>query len=183
MKVRRSIAVMFLLLPVFVLAAEAQTNDVPGWQDARWGMNEAEIVGKFGEQLTKLPQSEKFAAAYVDYIISPYKISSGIYTVRFQMNNVTKKLDQVLIRLDQMDSLIPNEMYFNQLDSLLTEKYGSPKWKNDQRKSGGDLKLERKWVFTTTTIELTYSWMNIGKGFNLLTIRYFPTKKSEAEKV
>lgn len=145
-------------------------------------MTDAEISVKFKDQITKLPSPEKFSGAYVTYVISPYKIGSGKYTVRFQMDDETKKLRQVLIRLDEMESLIPNEMYFTQLDSLLTEKYGPPKWQNDSRK-GRDLKLERKWVFATTTIELTYSWMDLGKGFNLLTIRYAPTKKSEADKL
>lgn len=174
----KHIVSIILLILTLEVVVPAQSTDVMGWQDARWNMNESEILAKFGGQLVKLQEPEKFKDAYVNYVISPYSIGTGKYTVRFQMNNESMKLDQVLIRLDQMDSKIPNELYFNQLDSLLTEKYKDPTWKNDRR--GSTIKLERKWVFPTTTISLSYLWMDV---INLLTITYSPTKKSEAEKL
>lgn len=169
---------------LFLLCSQgisAQAVDVHGWQEASWGMSESEIQAKFAGQLSKLPKAEKFAKMYVDHVISPYEISTGKYTVRFQMNDETRTLEQILIRLDVMESLIPNELYFRQLDSLLTEKYGQPLWKSDLRRAD-DVKLERKWLFPTTTIELGYTWMRIG-SYNLLTVRYYPTKKSEAQKI
>lgn len=175
-----SFAVGFLIT-LLVVNLAAQSEDVPGWQDARWGMKETELVERFGAQLTKLAKPDQFKDAFVNYVITPYEIESGKYTVHFQMNKESLELDQILIRLNQMESAVPNDIYFNQLDSLLTRKYGTPKWKNDN-KAQSSYNLSRQWVFPTTCINLEYSWSHL-TNFNLLTLRYYPTKKSTLTKV
>jgi hypothetical protein len=61
----RNIFKVFLTVGLlFVCCSDCfpQRRDVPGWQDARWGMSEAELLGVFNSRLKKLPKREEFLA-------------------------------------------------------------------------------------------------------------------------
>jgi hypothetical protein len=181
MKMTKKIAICFFVLLLFVLPCYSQKEDILGWQDARWGMTEKQLQETFKSELTKLPKREIFAQAYTDYAIPDYEIEGRKYTVYFQMDKETNKLSQVLVRYNEMKSRFSQDIYFNGLESLLTRKYGTAGYKKDDKKSG-HISLERQWVFPTTTIDLSYSWMDL-IDFSLLTIRYFPTKSGDLKKV
>jgi len=166
------------LLALWVVPCSSQVQDVLGWQDSRWEMSTAEIQAIFKSNVTKLPKREDFGTVYVDYAILNYDIEGGKYTVFFQMDKKTEKLSQVLIR---SDNKLPSELYFNKLESLLISKYGSPGYKNDDRKPV--ISLDRQWTFSTTTIELSYRWDGLVEFGSQTTIRYFPTKKRDTNKI
>jgi hypothetical protein len=161
----------------------AQSKDVLGWQDARWGMSEQDIVRVFSPKLKKLPKKEVFLGLHVDYVIPDFGLEGGIFTVFFQMDDATNKLSQILIRLNEQESRVPREQLFNRLGSLLSHEYGSPNYTKDERYSYEfkGIDLSRRWKFSTTTIELGYGWDSQIYA-SLLTIRYFPSKKDNQER-
>lgn len=173
--------IVLVVLMFCVVSSYSQTEDVLGWQDARWGMSEDELLAKFKSQVTKLPKKENFSNSYVDYVISDYEIESFKYTVYFHMDKDSSKLCQIVIRDNVTKSLVSRDRLFPFLESLLTRKYGVPGYKKEEKKPS-DVSLERQWIFPTTTISLSYLWMSIGE-LNSLTIRYFPSKSGEVNKV
>lgn len=157
----------------------SQQRDVPGWESARWGMSEAELLKVFHSRLKKLPARMEFHAQYVDYVIPEFKLEGEPFTVFFQMDKNTNKLTQVLVRLNEQVSRLPREEIFNSLATFLIREYGEPGNKRDDRYSISDkykgIDLNRTWKFRTTTVELAYGWDDQIYA-SLLTIRYFPTK-------
>lgn len=176
-----------LLIAIAACAGTAKTQtpiDVPGWQEARWGMTEAELLDTFKSRISKLPEREalKDNKGYADYAIRDYEIESNKFTVFFDMDMETKKLMRVRVSLNDDKSMISKEtLYFSPYESLLTRKYGNASYKNDERKRGMVI-LKRNWAFKTTTVELSYLWSSMG-NFNWLAIMYFPSKSGDVEKV
>ena len=136
----------------------------------------------FGARLKKLPKPEVFLGSQVDYVIPEFKLRGKEFTVFFQISDATKKLTQILIRLNEQSSPGPREKLFNGLELLLGRQYGKPSDRIDERRTSSDgfifVNHTRAWKFPTTTIELAYNWDDqINDSF--LTIRYFPTKGAE----
>jgi hypothetical protein len=178
----RNFAKIFLavgLLLILGSACLAQRRDVLGWEGARWGMSEADLLRAFNSRLKKLPKRMEFLAWYADYVIPELKLGGESFTVFFQMDKRTDKLSQVLVRLNEQVALTPREKLFNALASSLTREYGKPSEQKDERYSFKQkykgIELEREWKLPTTTVELGYGWDDQIYA-SLLTIRYFPTK-------
>ncbi len=178
MKINRILSLLGLL---FLLSAPGftQPKDVLGWQDARWGMSEKDIISVFGLKAKKLPERQLFLGRYVDYAIPEFVIAGKMFTVFFQMDNDSNKLSQVLVRFNEMKSRTSREDIFNRLVSSLAREYGAPSVKSDERQSFlvkfNRIRLNRTWKFPTTTVELNYGWDSQIYA-SLLTIRYFPTQ-------
>ncbi|HEU0144469.1 MAG TPA: hypothetical protein VFQ47_06770, partial [Nitrososphaera sp.] len=162
------------------LPPTSKQNDVLGWQDARWGMTEADIVRTFGSSLKKLPKRDLYKNAYVDYVIPDLKLNRENFTVHLQMDAKTNRLVQILIRLDQMESDSPRNDAFLGLEELLSQKYGTPSYKKDEMEYL--ILRTRQWTFSTTIIELSYSYVK-SISSSTLTIRYFPASASDANKL
>jgi len=156
-------------------------KDVLGWQDARWGMTDADIVKTFGASLKKLPQRKFLTHWYEDYIIPNFKLNLENFTVHFQMDPQTNRLTQILITFDQEVSISPRNDVFLGLEELLTQKYGAPGFKKDETERY-ILSRSREWMFPTTIIELSYSYHKT-ISVNSLCIRYFPAGATEANKL
>ena len=178
---KESAVTVTLLGVVLVLSPPcySRQKDVFGWQSARWGMSNEDIVRVSGSRLKKLPKSEVFLGMHVDYVIPEFDLQGKKFTVYFQIDDATNKLSQILIRLNEQKSRVPRKEIFNSLESLLTREYGKPLDKRDDTRSSSIdfsfVDLTRTWKFRTTTIELAYGWDNQIDA-SLLTIRYFPTK-------
>lgn len=162
------------------LARAASGKDVLGWQQGWWGMTADELLRTFSPQIKKLPKRDIYRGTYAEYIIPDYRVESDPYTVIFQMDNRTNRLAQVLIRSGEYSKDSPYLRAFDRLEALLSQKYGSVRYRkdNDDRQF---MKRERQWVFPTTTIELSYTFM---QGISSdLTIRYYPTAASDTNKL
>lgn len=174
-----AITVTLLVLHLLIPPGYSQQKDVFGWEGARWGMSNEELVSAFDERLKKLPKRELFLGLHVDYVIPEFKLQGKEFTVYFQISNTTKKLSQILIRLIEQESPEPREKIFSNLESWLNRQYGKPQDLIDERRRSSDgflfIDLTRIWRFPTTTVELGYSWDNQVDA-SLLTIRYFPTR-------
>ncbi|HSP64403.1 MAG TPA: hypothetical protein VLQ90_15540, partial [Pyrinomonadaceae bacterium] len=104
-----TLVALTLLLAPFCFS---QPRDVLGWETARWGMSNQNLVSAFGTRLQKLPKPLTFLKWHADYVLTR-EIDGRTYTVFFQMANDTNKLSQVLVRLNEMESRTPREGIFN----------------------------------------------------------------------
>lgn len=162
------------------LARAASGKDVLGWQEAWWGMTADELLQTFGPQIKKLPKRDIYRGTYAEYVIPDYRVESDLYTVIFQMDNRTNRLAQVLIRSGEYSKDSPYLGAFDRIEALLTQKYGPVRYRKDDD-DRRFVKRERQWVFPTTTIGLSYTFMQgISNG---VTIRYYPTASSDANKL
>lgn len=159
-----------------------ENKDVLGWQNGWWRMSTIELTETFPE-LKKLPKREVFQSNYAEYYLSEYQVGSDVYQVFFLMDGITNRLVEVLFKSKEYPPDRPFTITFETLESLLTQKYGSPRYKNDDTKPGrlASAYKKRQWVFPTTTIELDYAFLQDIKSS--VTIRYFPTEKSDANKL
>ncbi|HEX7318566.1 MAG TPA: hypothetical protein VF297_31955 [Pyrinomonadaceae bacterium] len=163
-----------------VLARAASGKDVLGWQQGWWGMTADELLQTFGSQLQKLPKRDLYRGTYAEYVIPNYRVDNDPYTVIFQMDNRTNRLAQVIVRSEEYPKESPHPSAFDRLEALLSQKYGSVRYRKDDDE-GRFVRRERQWVFPTTTIDLSYSFMQgISNG---VTIRYYPTASSDANKL
>ena len=178
----RHVTKVFLTVSLLLILASdcfPQRRDVLGWDGARWGMSEAELLKAFNSRLKKLPRRMEFFAQYADYVIPEFKMEGQSFTVFFQMDKSTDKLSQVLVRLNEQVALTSREELFNHLASSLSREYGKPTGQKDERytfkRKYKGIELERAWKFPATTVELGYGWDDQIYA-SILTIRYFPTK-------
>jgi hypothetical protein len=162
-----------------MLARAAEGKDVIGWQQGWWRMTAEEIVQVFGESLQKLPKRELYTGLYADYAIKNYRVGTDTLTVAFQMNNRTHRLAQVLVSSREFPTDWVYLSGFESLEALLSQKYGTVRYKVDKNESL--VTRERRWVFPTTTIELSYLF--IQGVSNSVSIRYYPTASSDANKL
>jgi hypothetical protein len=137
------------ICPVF-----AQNNsfnqDVNGWQNARWGMTEGELIRTFGSSLTKSPQREKQQGKYSDYAIKNYIIDDIKFIVSFFMSDLTNKLVEIRMTKQWNPNKPANNYEFNKLASLLMNKYGQSARETDD---GYNKTIE--WSFPSTSIKLS----------------------------
>ncbi len=177
-------AITVILLGLLLVSPDcySQQKDLFGWQGARWGMSNEDIARIFGVRLKKLPKSEVFLGWHVDYVIPEFELRGKEFTVYFQISDTTKKLSQILIRLNEQESPVPRKKIFDSLESFLEGQYGKSLDSIDERRTSSDgvifINLTRIWKFPTTTVELAYGW-DSQINTSLLTIRYFPTKATQ----
>src|SRR5437879_3506332 len=85
-------------LMLCVVTCSAQQKDVLGWENARWGMSERDLVTAFDSKLTKLPNTQSFLDLHTDHVVRALEMHGQRFTVFFQMDNRTNRLSQVLVR-------------------------------------------------------------------------------------
>jgi hypothetical protein len=181
-------AFISILLAALVLAlvappafsGDAVPQDVLGWQDTTWGMSSDQIVSLFGESLQKLDKRMDYEGAYVDYIIPKYELVDSTFTVRFQMAEAADSLQQIFIMLD--DTKLPENFLYDELESLLTRRYGQAPTYSDDSADGSIFSRNREWVFPTTTIGLLYFYTR-GVGSGALSIVYSQTAAGDVGKL
>ena len=164
------------------ISAEAQ-GDVLGWQQSWWGMTEDELMKAFGPTLKRLSARQMYDNAYAQYIIPNYKLQDESYTVVFQMGTLSNRLVQVLIKADNLPKDSPILKTVDAIVTLLSQRYGPSESANDQSHVNHIVR-HRQWIFPGTTIELSYSFVNLLRTpFHHFTIRYFATPASDADKL
>jgi hypothetical protein len=169
----------------FSCLANGQVKDLAGWQDTRWGMNQKELLAVKGLSLQKLAERNDYQTAGVRYGYADYGselLIEGITPLQaqFVMDLKTDKLTEVYITPHDWreSSQAIKDLYFERLDALLTDKYGSPKYSNDST-TGRYPSRTRRWSFPTTIIELKFT----GGTISHLSLDYISAERSEKKKL
>jgi len=157
---------VLLIILVVICASNysfGQPKDVEGWNKARWGMTENEVLKVFEGKATAIEKPRKYQGlskqwdAYSSIILDEIEIGKDKYTVDFIFDDKDKKLIMIIVSIKNKS---PLELQFSSLEQMLTEKYGSPSFKIDSEGSHL-LERERAWNFPSTIIELKYFDMRV----------------------
>jgi hypothetical protein len=163
-------AAIVVILAVIVPSVLAQTNDVMGWQNARWGMSDREIAETFKGRTKKIERVQ-YQGLHTDRVIEKLELGAYPYTVHFQMDDKTNSLSQVLIFADIVN-IIDSAILLQGLLPSLAEKYGPPV--SQQRDNA-------IWAFPTTHILLSSTY---SPGiFSRVNIRYYPSASGDSGKL
>ena len=177
MKILSYTTTFWVLILLCLSNAYSQKEDVLGWREARWGMSGKEIADAFKGEVKAVTDHHPLSGDYyVDYAIPNYELNGRMFTVFFQMDSKTKKLAQILIKANQGQIVHLDSENFLLLEASLRSKYGVPGYKKDdlEAQETGPITRERRWIFSTSTIELGYAWLQKQSGW--LYIRYFPSR-------
>lgn len=184
MKQIARIAILVVVLLTLSSTTYSRPEDVLGWEGTRWGMSGEDIVKLFGGRVEKQPEFQLYGSGVLGYIVAGIIIKGELYAAYFQMDGADK-LSEVHVRLQQMESPVPREDVFQSLEALLTEQYGAPDNRTDERSpktSIESLNLSRTWRFPTTTVELSCSWDRIdSRSFSGVRIDYFPSRGKRSD--
>jgi hypothetical protein len=169
---KTSTAFAIFLLLVGIHSVTAQQNDVKGWREARWGMTEEQILSAFKGEAVRLNEPENYDSWYASVGIPKYDISGEAYFVHFLMGKKSKTLQQVnIIAAEATKEFIDNA--FTRLEQILTEKYGTPSFRDEK-----DERKQVIWNYPSTVITLSY--MNMKSiDFKNLVITYHPPSKDK----
>lgn len=178
---------LFTVLAMVCLSqlAFGQSKDVYGWNKARWGMTDSQVLKVLEGKATRLPnpksafglKEKKDAHASIE--IKMLDIQNDKYRALFIFDDVTNKLIKVSLEASEKN---PPEVQFTRLEQVLTEKYGTPSYKNDDRTPdkrlrsgvvlGGSDKLARAWNFPSTVIYLEYGLIRLDTPISYIRIDY-----------
>jgi hypothetical protein len=164
-----------LLVAVGIGLVRGQVSDIAGWSDTRWGMTVEEVSRtKSGSGLAPKPEpavAPKTPPKTKAYSASDIEVEGRKFTVTLGFDLATKKLVSVFINPAARDSSVGD---FNSLEAGLISKYGKPTYSKDGRE---DEATVRRWVFSSTTIELhSIELMMLKK--TLVILFYTPTQKT-----
>ena len=138
---------LFVSKPAGV-AKVTDSSEPEGWVKARWGMTPEAVLQAYPSVSHHDPPLE-YEGAFVPFELLRLKIGIEEFDVKFQFSNDKRVLRQVqLIPSDQEDWSVEKD--FKYMTQLITEKYGPPKYSDDDNKS---------WVFQKTKISV--SMMNL----------------------
>jgi len=168
----RSVRIMLGVFAVALLPLQisARSEDVKGWNKARWGMTEREIEAAFRGRVEQRrePIIDKQEGIYVRQEINDLTFANTKFTVSFVMDEKTDQLKEVV--------LTPKGTHFRVLFELLEKKlitkYGRVTFRDkediDMQKLGkdgyGQDQISRVWKFPSTLITLEYWVYGMGSG-------------------
>lgn len=151
----RILSFAFLLLCAGSAYAAPKPSDVYGWDKLKWGMTGEEIKSAFGKDIKvhKAREDEK-EGLYSDLELTSATIGGEPFRASLWMDSSTKKLAKmVFVPKGEPEGYAWAETFIK-VEEDLASKYGDP----DEEETSNDpgTSAERKWVFPSTVIELSY---------------------------
>lgn len=165
----------FLLLCAWSVYAAAKPLDVSGWGNLKWGMTGDEIKAAYGKDI-KVHKSREDASEGVFSNLELTEISIGgePFRASLWMDNTTKKLSKIVFVPKGEPEGYAWAETFIKVEEDLVSKYGDP----DKEETSNDpgTSAERKWVFPSTVIEMSYLRI---EGTELLLLVFSESGKAE----
>jgi hypothetical protein len=172
-RTRRAGCGLLLVAAIAVTSSLADAvDDLPGWQNTRWGMTETEVTRTLGAPLTTLPASLARSLDAVAALTTSVEMAGSHYDAILLFPDDTRRLGRVLIRtLDY--SREHALMLHATLQRALTRQYGPP----GETESGGSTASLERWTFKTTTVVLSmYTDTSLpGRHVTQVAVTYAPT--------
>ncbi len=151
---RRSILGRALSLCVLSAEAWAAPDDVPGWEETRWGMTRAQLDAALGGQAEALSGRWLYGGAYAELTVREVVVGGLTFAAFLQMDNNSDRLRQVLLERRRVGA---TPAAFEQLLDSLERTYGTPSVVCAQDKTGGQpLDYQLIWRFPSTTIHVKF---------------------------
>ncbi|HEX2956672.1 MAG TPA: hypothetical protein VHO70_07565 [Chitinispirillaceae bacterium] len=173
---RLLIAALIAAILLFPGMACSQSGiDIKGWNKAEWGMAESDLLNIYKDTLIKSDKRQYLDGdeLYTDMKIPGLKIDGATFDVFFEMGSKDNTLKRV--RLTKYYSA--SALDFTQFEKLLTSKYGSPSYKEEEKQG----KSVASWLLPYTKIDLEYIYSAYdGKVLDILYAdRGFTSKNND----
>lgn len=159
--------VLVFLFHAGIAVATDDPKNIAGYGKTTWGMNPDEVVNAETPRAVKLEKPEKFKNGLGIVTIKEIQIGVTKLVVKFLFDE-SRQLHQVNLVSKEKKNLGVNALSFSSLEKLLTEKYGSPTYKDGTRVVS--------WKLPKTTINLSH--LNIPGLISQVTVSYKPTTAS-----
>ncbi|MGE0084568.1 MAG: hypothetical protein AB7S75_09110 [Desulfococcaceae bacterium] len=163
---RKIALVVLAVLMCCAYSVIAQTTDVDGWNETKWGMNEDSVRKIYGDKL--LPSDTAGRPdnkEYNPFMLKGLKIADTDFNVKFWFSKSANTLIKVtLYPANQKQTSV---YLFKEVNELLTSKYGkqtnSGKDRIEGLSSNWDLKLTKiKTTFNQSLPVLIISYESVG---------------------
>lgn len=158
------------MLALFLVGTASNAADkIEGWKDTKWGMTEAEVLSAISESNKVTRDLDKYmkGAQYSSIQIPKIKIGAYFYKASFLFDSKTKDLCRVILSCVEGQ---PQELAYQQVQELLTKKYGAHTYTNTNREGGWNAFVEKKtiWKLSGTNIEMDYTYIeDVTERFNI----------------
>jgi len=152
----------------------AKPPDVSGWGNLKWGMSEDEIRSAYPKDI-KVHKAREDAqeGLFSSLELTSAAIGGETFRASLWMDNSTKKLSKIVFVPKGEPEGYAWAQTFIKVEEDLVSKYGDP----DKEETSNDpgTSAERKWVFPSTVIELSYLRI---EGTELLLLVFSESSKS-----
>ena len=149
------LSLSFLLMCSGAIYAAVKPPDIKGWGNLEWGMTGDEIKAAYGDDI-KVHKAREDAkeGAYSGLELTGVTIGGEPFRASLWMDNKTKKLSKIVFVPKGEPEGYAWAQTFIKVEEDLVSKYGDP----DKEETSNDpgTSAERKWVFPSTVIELSY---------------------------
>lgn len=158
-----------ILCASLVQAAE-DSNNLLGYGKTSWGMTPVDVVKAESPRAEILEKPEEFKAGIGLATIKEIQIGTQKFSVTFIFDALDVHLQQVNLTSAEKKNSGINGLSFSSLEKLLTEKYGSPTFKEESRVIS--------WKLQKTTINLSH--LDIPGVISQVTVTYKPTEATDS---
>jgi len=146
MKILYTSIITIWMTSLLILSSYAQTPDkIDGWNKAKWGMTEEEIIEAFQGQVQKREMQKMGTNRCSTLKIDNITLVDKQFKVIFIMDCNTKKLKVVIIEPSSKWRPYENFIAFDRLEEELIKKYGEPRLSKSSNKNMES--RSRVWVF------------------------------------
>lgn len=158
---------LILLISSLALGAYKKPADVYGWDKLKWGMTEEEVRSVYGDKIKiHKPKQDEKEGVYSGMELTGVEIGGGEFRASLWMDSGTEKLRKIVfVPAGKPDGYNRAETFIG-LEEGLADRYGDPDVEETSNDPGTS--AERKWVFPSTVIELSY--LRIGDSELLLLV-------------
>lgn len=154
---------------MLISAFSAFGKSLEGYGNTKWGMSPEQVVRAEGGKARALDKPIKYSGSEGLVKIDNTKIANRDFDITYLF--VNDHLVQVNVSAKGKSNILINRDVFNNLESLLTQKYGSPTY-SDAGKSIA-------WRLGETTVNL--SMLNIEGVISSLSVSYKPSSALSAD--
>lgn len=166
--------IAFLFIYAEGINAAQKPPDVYGWEKLKWGMTGDEIKAAFGKDIkVHKPREDASEGVYSDLELTGLTIGGEPFRASLWMSSSTKKLTKIVFVPKGEPEGYERAETFIKVEEELVSKYGDPSTEETSNDPGTS--ADRKWVFPSTVIELSY--MRI-EGTELLLLIFSGTGKA-----
>ncbi len=151
----RALLLAFLFICAGGADAAQKPQDVFGWEKLKWGMTGDEIKAAYGKDI-KVHKAREDAGegVYSDLELTGLTIGGEPFRASLWMGIGTKKLSKIVFVPKGESEGYERAETFIKVEENLVSKYGDPDVEETSNDPGTS--AERKWMFPSTVIELSY---------------------------
>lgn len=160
---------VILGLLIMMASLGAVAKSVGGYGNTKWGMTPEQVVNAEGAKVRKLHDPEKYKGSWGLVKTDNVNIANSNFEVTYLFSN--EHLVQVNVAAKEKKNSLINNDVFKRLESLLTQKYGSPTYSDPGK--------ETVWNMEGTSISLDL--LNIDGVISNLVVSYRPSSRASSE--